>query len=273
MISRQKIWKSESGLTLTELLISIAIISLVAGVCVQLVAGSLDSWGHNRGKGELLSTARLAMERMVSKVRSTTWVLLPLMISDPTDPGYPASSYYPRDILAVSGNIDNDGDDLIDEDPGKNITGDGAAGIIGFDDDNDGSIDEGNDQDDDEDAVEDEDVIDGIDNDGDGRVDEDTDEEFYSTDDDDDDDNDGTDDEDPFDPLIYYLNGTTLMERQNVLTATIADNVIAENVSQFRVLRRRVDGNTLIDIYLQLDDGENSVELRTTVLARGMFKP
>ena len=271
MISKLKTFKSESGLTLTELLISIAIISLIAGVSVQLVAGSLDSWGHSKGKGELLSTARLAMERMVSKVRSTTWVLLPLMISDPNDPGYPASSYYPRDILAVSGNIDNDGDSLIDEDPGDDITDDDEPGIIGIDDDNDGTIDEGDEDDDDEDTVEDEDDIDGIDNDGDGRVDEDPDDGFYISSDDDD--NDGEEDEDPFDPLIYYLNGTTLMERQNVLTTTIADNIIAENVSQFRVLRRRVNGNTLIDIYLNLDDGENSVELRTTALARGMFKP
>ena len=73
MICRLKILKSERGLTLTELMISIAIISLIAGVCVQLVSGSLDSWRYNKGKTELLSTARLAMERMVSKVRNTTW--------------------------------------------------------------------------------------------------------------------------------------------------------------------------------------------------------
>jgi hypothetical protein len=63
------------------------------------------------------------------------------------------------------------------------------------------------------------------------------------------------------------------MERHNVLNATVSDDVIAENVAEFRVLRRRVNGNTLIDIYLKLDNGEDSVELSTTALARGMFKP
>jgi len=265
-----KALKSKKGLTLIELLISIAIISLVAGVCVQLVAGSLDSWRYSKGKAELLSSARLAMERMVSKVRNTTWVLLPLMISDPTDPGYPAIFYYPRDILAISANIDNDGDGLADEDPGKDITGDGKAGIMLFDDDDDGKVDEGKMQDDDE-QWDDEDKIDGVDNDWDRRIDEDPGNEFYSFAKDDD--ADGIENEDPFDPVIFYLNGTTLMERQNVLNATIADNVIADNVSQFEVLRRYVNGNTLIDIYLKLDNGEDSVELRTSALAQGMFKP
>jgi len=272
MICKLKTWKSDSGLTLTELLISIAIISLIAGVCVQLVAGSLDSWRYSKGKGELLSAARLAMERMVSKVRGTAWVLLPLMISDPNDFGYPGTAYYPRDILAVSANIDNDGDGLADEDPGADITGDGEPGIMMIDDNNNGFVDEGaNNNDDEAMGLIDEDEVDGIDNDLDSRVDEDPGDGFYVSSSDDD--NDGTSNEDPFDPLIYYLNGTTLMERQDVMGITTADNIIAENVSQFRVLRRRVDGNTLIDIYLQLDDGENSVELQTTALARGMFKP
>ncbi len=262
----------ESGLTLMELLISIVIISLVAGVCIQLVGGALDSWSYSKGKAELLNTAQIVMERMVNKVRNTTWVLLPLMISDPTDPGYPASSYYPRDILAISGNIDNDGDNLIDEDMPDDITGDGKPGIKNIDDDNDGTVDEGEIFDDDEDAGSaGEDNIDGIDNDGDGRIDEDPGKYFYSNKQDDD--TDGLLGEDPFDPIIYYLNGTTLMEQQNVQTATVSDNIIAENVSQFTVLRRRVNGNTLIDIYLKLDNGEDSVELSTSVLAHGMFKP
>jgi prepilin-type N-terminal cleavage/methylation domain-containing protein len=271
MICKLKTLKSESGLTLTELLISIAIISVIAGVCVQLVSGSLDAWGHNKGKGELLNSARLAMERMVSKVRSTTWVLLPLKISDPTDPGYPASSYYPRDILAVSGNVDNDSDGLADEDPGGPLTKDEQPGIMMIDDDIDTTVDEGDPADDDEDGEKNEDVIDGFDNDGDGRVDEDPKKNFYASVEDDD--GDGTNNEDGFDPVIFYLSGYTLMERHNVLNATVSDDVIAENVAEFRVLRRRVNGNTLIDIYLKLDNGEDSVELSTTALARGMFKP
>ncbi|MBI5740458.1 MAG: hypothetical protein HZA16_07025 [Nitrospirae bacterium] len=254
-----------------ELLISITIISVIAGVFVNLVAGSLDSWKYNKDRGELINTAQLAMDRMVSKVRNSRLVLLPLKISDPTDLLYPVTSYYPLEMLAVSANIDNDGDGLADEDPPADTTGDGASGIKGIDDDNDGSVDEPTFDDNDEIPAKNDDPIDGIDNDLDGRVDEDPGRNFYGAAFDDD--GDGASDEDPFDPVIYYLNGTNLMEKQNVLTATTADNIIAENVSEFMVLRRRVNGNTLIDIRLTLDNGKGSVELRTTALARGMFKP
>jgi len=267
------ILKSERGLTLVELLISIIIISLIAAVCAGMVGGALDSWSYNREKDELFSTARLAMERMVSKVRTTTWVLLPLMVSDPTDPGYPASSYYPRDILAVSGMIDNDHDGLADEDPYSDMDWSNKPGIKAVDDNNDGTVDNGaNPQDDDEDGVANEDLIDGIDNDGDGRVDEDPDNTFYKINQDDDD-GDGSWDEDVFDPIVYYLDGTTLREEHLEYNFSLQDLVIAEHVAEFRVIRRRVNKNTLIDIYLKLDDGENAVELRTTALARGMFKP
>lgn len=272
MVRELKTANSERGLTLIELLISLVIISLVTVVCTQLVGGALDSWNHDRGKSDLLNEARITMERIVARIRNTTWVILPLKISDPTDPGYPGSSYYPSGILAVSGNIDNDGDGLADEDPGNDMNGDNAAGIMMIDDDNDGLVDEEIAHNDDEDWNPNEDDIDGIDNDGDGLVDEDTGGQFYPFSPPDDD-NDGTQSEDPFDPVIYYRNGTTLMERQNVLTATVSDSVIAENVSAFTVLRRRVNGNTLIDIYLKLDNGKDSVELNTTALAWEMFKP
>jgi len=267
-----KTLKSERGLTLVELLISITIISLIAVVCVQLVAGALDSWEHNRGKEDLLNTARLAMERMVSGVRTTTWVLMPLKISDPTDPGYPASSWYPRDILAFSGMIDNDGDGLADEDTDWDICWNNRPGLRDIDDNNDGTVDNGaNNRDDDEDGLVNEDLIDGIDNDGDNRVDEDPDGFFYTSQEDDD--GDGAWGEDVFDPVIYYLNGTTLHERHDEYNWITADYAIAENVAEFRVLRRRVEGNTLIDIYLRLEKGEDSVELSTTAFARAMFKP
>lgn len=264
--------KSEHGLTLVELLISIAIISLIAGVSTQMVGGAFDSWEHQRGKGYLMNAGRLAMERMVSGVRSTTWVLLPLMISDPTDPGYPASSYYPRNILAISGMIDNDGDGLFDEDPYYDITWSNKSGIKGIDDNNDGLVDNGfAGADDDEDGVKNEDPVDGVDNDGDGRVDEDPDSAFYSSADNDD--GDWGSNEDVFDPLIYYLNGTELRERRDEYNFTISDALLAENVTELTVLRRYVNGNTLIDIYLKLDNGTESVELSTTTVARAMFKP
>jgi prepilin-type N-terminal cleavage/methylation domain-containing protein len=269
---QMNIFKSPKGLTLIELMISIAIVSLISVVLAEMVGGALDSWRYGREKAELLSEARLAMERMVLKVRTTTWVLMPLMISDPDDPGYPTSSYYPRDILAVSGMIDNDNDGLADEDPYSDIDWNNKSGIKGIDDDNDGLHDNGaSPKDDDEDGLNDEDPIDGIDNDGDGRVDEDPGNPFYGGSDDDD--GDGAWDEDCFDPVVYKLNGTTIQESHWEFNSVFENNVIAKNVAEFRVLRRRVNKNTLIDIYLKLDDGENTVELRTTALARGMFKP
>jgi prepilin-type N-terminal cleavage/methylation domain-containing protein len=272
MIHIQEILKSERGLTLTELLISIVIISLVAGVGTRMIGGALDSWQHNRGKETLTNAGRLAMERMVAGVRTTTWILLPLMISDPTDPGYPTSSYYPRDILAVSGMIDNDGDGVADEDPYKDMADSTKSGLKDFDDNNDGIVDNGNTtEDDDEDGLKNEDPIDGIDNDGDGRVDEDPHNAFYGSADNDD--GDVAANEDVFDPLIFYLQGTDLKERQDERQFNIADYVIAQNVTQFMVLRRRVNGNTLIDIYLKLDNGTESVELVTTTVARAMYKP
>jgi prepilin-type N-terminal cleavage/methylation domain-containing protein len=267
-----KTYESNAGLTLIELLLSIAIISLVAGICVQLVAGSLDSWRYGKGKADLLNTAELVLERMVTKVRSTSWVLLPLMISDPTDPGYPSTSYYPRDILAVSMGIDNDGDGLADEDPYRDLDWNNKPGLMGIDDNNDGTVDNGTGQDDDEDGASNEDPIDGLDNDGDGRVDEDPGSFFYNAVNVDDD-GDGAWDEDVFDPVIFYLTGSTLKERRDSYNFTTMDTVIAEDVAEFRVLRRRINGNTLIDIYLRLDNGKDSVEVGTTVLARTMFKP
>jgi prepilin-type N-terminal cleavage/methylation domain-containing protein len=271
VICRQETLKSERGLTLVELLISIVIISLIAGVSTRMVGGALDSWEYNRGKEDLLNSARLAMERMVTGVRTTTWVCLPLMISDPTDPGYPTSSYYPRDILAVSGMIDQDGDGLADEDPAADIYWNNKPGLNGIDDNNDGTVDNGTNKDDDEDGTVDEDPIDGLDNDADGRVDEDPGVAFYSSVEDDD--GDGNWDEDIFDPVIFYLNGTTLRERHDEWNFTNSDDLLVENVAEFRVLRRRVNGNTLIDIYLRLDNGKDSVELRTSTIARAMFKP
>jgi prepilin-type N-terminal cleavage/methylation domain-containing protein len=273
VISRKTL-KSERGLTLVELLISITIIALIAGVSTRMIGGALDSWNHNRGKEDLRNNARIVMERMVSRIRATTWVLMPLMISDPTDPGYPSSSYYPRDILAVSGMIDNDADGVADEDPFKDIDNNSKEGLKGIDDNNDGIIDVGNTpEDDDEDGLKNEDPIDGIDNDGDGRIDEDPDNAFYSSAENDDGDGPSSINEDHFDPVIYYLNGTDLRERHDEFQFTISDSVIAENVTQFMVLRRRVNGNTIIDIYLKLDNGSESVELTTTTVARAMYKP
>ena len=130
--------------------------------------------------------------------------------------------------------IDDDGDNNIDEDPGSDNNGDGCDGICGVDDDGDGAVDEGSAFDDDED---------------------------------------GASDEDWYDPVVFYLAGSTLMERTPVpwdesgvggisgrdfITSSIADNV-----TRFRVERLPLDGGryVLLDLTLELrnpDSGETA---------------
>ncbi len=213
----------------------------------------------------------------------------------------------PRDIdLDQDGvaDADDDGDGLYSEDLPNDNHHDFAAGIVGIDDDGDGLIDEGNSYDDDEDGSENEDPLDGIDNDGDGRTDEDTasdnngdgcpgicgvdDDRNSIIDDDsgDDDDEDGAEFDDPYDPVVYYLSGNSLVERLPARWDTdgvsdpngpvdgrdFVETPIANNVSRFRVEKRSTDGPVeLIELTLELTDpvsGE-SVFLQTGVRVGG----
>src|SRR3989304_6077757 len=193
---------NEKGVTLIELVIVILLVSIMAAGLSELLSIGLLSSRENRTKSELLDSANYAMNRIISAVRETNSVLIPL------------NANAVRDALAISAMIDNDND--------------GQPGIAGFDDDGDGSTDEGGagaQLDDDEDGSSDEDTYgDGLDNDSDGNYDE----EFTAdmngdgcpgvcgTDDDgdgsvdegrlNDDDEDGSVDEDPVDPLLCYAS-------------------------------------------------------------------
>ena len=117
--------------------------------------------------------------------------------------------------------IDDDGDNNVDEDTASDQNGDGCPGVCGVDDDGDGSIDEGSDDDDDED---------------------------------------GNTFDDPYDPVVYYLNGGDLVERMPAPWDTdgisvpdgpvdgrdFIESVIAENVTRFRV--ERLDNGSMVDI-------------------------
>jgi len=200
---------------------------------------------------------------------------------------------------------DDDEDGLIDEDLPNDSHHDFSPGIVGIDDDGDGAIDEGAGwAEDDEDGAENEDPLDGVDNDNDGSVDEDPASDnngdgcpgACGVDDDgdgqidegsaDDDDEDGNTFDDPYDPVVYYLSGNTLIERMPVRWDTdgisvpdgpvdgrdFEESVIADNVTRFRV--ERLDGgNTvdLVDLTLELTDpasGE-SISVRTRVRIGG----
>lgn len=121
--------------------------------------------------------------------------------------------------------VDDDGDGSIDEDPGADNNGDGCPGICGVDDDGDTDTDEGNIADDDED---------------------------------------GQSDEDWYDPVVFYLQGSVLIERRAVPWDESGDSVVngqdfvestlADNVTLLRFERvAPSDGKQqLVDITLAL---------------------
>lgn len=216
----------------------------------------------------------------------------------------------PRDIDLDQDGIpdaDDDGDGLFDEDLPNDNTHDFYPGIMLIDDDGDGKVDEFPDDwhDDDEYyGYANEDPLNGIDDDGDGNIDEDTPSDMNGdgcpglcgVDDDsdgviddgsaDDDDEDGGSFDDPYDPVVYHLIGSSLIERLPVRWDTdgisvpdgpvdgrdFVEAAIAENVSRFRV--ERIDNGSdtvLVDLILELTDplsGE-SVSLQTSVRVGG----
>ena len=258
--------KSDSGLTLIELLVAISILGVLATVMSTVLSGILQSQSWSTQQDELLDTANLAMERMVGHVKQANRLLLPLA-SKPT-----------RDVLALGGFIDNDSDGRFDEDPPGDLTNDGVSGIIGIDDDDDGQVDESWPEDDDEGGFANEDLVNGTDNDGDGDIDEDPpgDLDFilFVTPWEPDDDEDGQTDEDPIEPIVYYLDTATntLWERYPIDGATTTTTALAENVTTFQVQRLVLtSGVPLLDIILRLEDGQGHVvELRTQVFARNL---
>jgi len=200
---------------------------------------------------------------------------------------------------------DNDGDGSIDEDLYGDQTNDSSAGIHLIDDDGDGQVDEstaGYWDDDEESSVWDEDPVNGIDDDGDGKVDEDSFMDMNAdncagtcgVDEDGDglidegstdynDDEDGQSDEDWYDPVVFYLDNGTLMQRTPVPwdedasgSVTGRDFIvepIAENVTRLRVERvpQGGDRSQLVDLTLELTSpasGE-TVSLNTRVRVGG----
>lgn len=202
-----------SGFSLLELLLSLAIASLLMAGLAGVVGTSLQLQAQAQASNELTRQARFALQRMATAVQGSRRLLLPLadnpatnwpehirMQSVPAQPPQGSSSKATA-VLAVTldptldldadgwadANNDKDFLDLnkngvrdpgeperIDEDPSHDNSRDGAPGLRGIDDDGDGLVDEGSDNtDNDEDGLIKEDKLDGLDNDGDGSVDED----------------------------------------------------------------------------------------------------
>ena len=354
---------TQSGITLVELIFTVAIAAVIIAALSGIVNVALQSEGDVRERNDLTQQARFAMQRMFVSVRGTLRLMLPLadnpntnwrenvreetvpasapegsstkatavlaVTLDPTidrdDDGW-ADANNDKDFMDINNNGTFDAGEYerIDEDVDDDNTNDSAHGIIGIDDNGDGAFDgagrfdvvdnETTWRDNDEssliqpptEADEEEDPVNGIDDDGDGAIDEDIpgdmndddwpgvagidDDHDGSTDEDGasgggwdgDDDEDGEKDEDWFDPVVFYLNGSTLIERLPASTDTNGDlvvsgadyteSVIAENVTLFRVERiPQTDGRSvLVDLTLELT-GDNGVvvSLNTRVRVGG----
>ncbi len=249
------------GMTLVELLIATAIVSMVVTSMGAMLYAALDAQRFTDAHSRLSRMAQIAILRMGDHCRVADRLFIP----DEAEPL--------RDVLAVSSMIDEDGDGKTNEDPGRTIDG-SVPGIEGVDDDGDGTIDEGVAGDDDEDGQVDEDPINGMDDDGDGRVDEDhgadsngdgkpgdakQDDDGDGTADEGetaDDDEDGATDEDGYAPIVYYLSGGNLMERHPVH----GTNTVATDVTEFTVERTKTASQVvLVSIHLKLDDGNGCV--------------
>lgn len=120
--------------------------------------------------------------------------------------------------------VDDDGDGLIDEDPGADMNGDGFPGIEGVDDDGDGDTDEGDVEDDDED---------------------------------------GAKNEDPYNVVVFRKSGSLLLERTPKIRGPhdqYTERTLLDNVSLFQVEWVPVAGgrSTLLEVTLQVTtpDGE-----------------
>jgi prepilin-type N-terminal cleavage/methylation domain-containing protein len=307
---------TQTGLTLLETLISVAIAGILIAALSGIISTALNTEQTIHMQNDTLQQARFAMQRMSRAVNKSRQLLLPLGENTTT-----AWSESVRNVLAVSldptldrdkdgwADANNDKDFLdvnkngtrdageperIDEDAAKDNTNDSQAGIKGIDDNGDGTIDLLVVSDNDEDTLNYEDSINGIDDDGDGSIDEDTSDDMTNDGqpgvtgiDDDydgsidegnkvDDDEDGLRDEDWIDSQVFFLNGTTLMERMpNINPAdgtAYTEYAIAENVSQFRIERvLGANGSTvLVDITLTLSpSGGETVSLNTRIGVSG----
>jgi prepilin-type N-terminal cleavage/methylation domain-containing protein len=308
--------KQQSGLTLIELLISIVIGSFVVMALMSTVTTTMSIDTELENERSLFSDGQFAMKRIERFLSGSKVLILPLAENPAT-----AYSESVRDVLAFAmphdldidfdgwSDANNDKDyfdyngnstrdagepERIDEDMGHDMNNDGKSGILGIDDDNDGSIDEnatgdddededqttfrneekGNNYDNDWDGAFDEDNwgdqhrdgeagLKGFDDDGDGSVDEG--DEF-------DDDEDGFEDEDWLDSIVYFVSGTNLIERmpepQAATGTDYTESIVATNVSSFQVERIFLANQHRVTVKMTLvltDSSGQSVTFQTTV--------
>ncbi|MEO1573862.1 MAG: prepilin-type N-terminal cleavage/methylation domain-containing protein [Pseudomonadota bacterium] len=309
----------QRGLSLTEVLVALAISAVLYAAVTPLLTTTLQAADAVEARLELTTDTHYALQRMVDAVAQTTRVMIPQV--DRPDTEHLENRREGIDaLLAVAlphshdrdadgfPDADNDRDGRVDEDPGEDLTNDGASGIAGFDDNGDGDVDpatgfgETPGDDDEYRNFENEDPVDGVDNDGDGNLDEDPGADLNGdgspgvagTDDDGDgqvdegdaadDDEDGRSDEDWVDALLYYVEDNVLYEQRPSLTDRNNDGIVdgrdverhalLERVRYLRFERRAGRGDVpLIDIELQVAPEGSGSEVHLTATVRGETRP
>lgn len=316
-----------AGLTLPELLLAMAVASLLMAGLSGLVGNALTATAQTTIDNATHRQAAFALQRMVTYAGTAERLMLPLADNPRTDwrenvreQTYPESSPEGSSLrasavlaIALGAGVDRDGDgwsdanndrdfqdldqngsrsanepERINEDWPEDMSNDLAPGIVGIDDDGDGRVDESDadftERDDDEEGIRDEEHVSGVDRDGDGSADEDMASDrnkdgapgVLGVDDDgdgavdeghkNDDDEDGQFGEDWLDPVVFYLVGSQLIERQPanvdingdglVTGADYTESVIAEGVTRFRVERLFTPGSRwpVVSLTLEITD-------------------
>ncbi len=295
---------TQGGMSLIEVSISLVIAAVLLTGLGKFSAQVTGATEISNEAVTLKRDAQFALGRMVRNVGATHKLLIPTRdnpntvthplngsavfdesLREQTVPAAPGFEFQSA-VLAVAlpeaidfnkddrADADNDKDGALDEDAGADWSDDNAPGLIGIDDDGDGTVDEGANADDDEDGQVDEDPINQLDDDGDGRIDED-----FPADMDgsggNDDDADSDTDEDGFDPIVYFLSDSQLIERYpNALTSDgldFSEAVIAENVTALSFRRTSVSGAPYetVTIKLSLSMADTSHQEQVTVRVGG----
>ncbi len=191
----------QSGLTLIEMTVSIAIAAIVLSGLQQLLSTGMTAMDAVGEQADRARQARFAMSRVVEAVAGSDRLLLPMADNPTTNyeenvrlqtvPASPpqGTSTLSTAVLAVTlsrkvdidadgiPDADNDGDGRFDEDLPADTQNDGKAGVRDIDDDGNGTRDfwlsPAGDDDESNDLKQSEDPINSIDDDGDGSIDED----------------------------------------------------------------------------------------------------
>lgn len=138
---RKQIKANLAGFTLTELLISIAVVSILAGLTAQVFSVVLDSRNKALDRLEINETGRTAITFMANELR--TAYITPDSVK-PFDPNQTTSNPAPRFRFAGISNLDEVDATIL---PGGGVDDDGDGDtdeeiLNGFDDDGDGLVDE-----------------------------------------------------------------------------------------------------------------------------------